>query len=121
MESEMTANRFWVFPYAQGSEGAKLLCDELGCKRILREGTTFKKKSTDVVINWGASDCPGSYDARQQGHQVHPRIRREFFKRLEGTGLTPAFAFEQDGRRRQPRLSDLLSNEAGRVRTARAS
>jgi hypothetical protein len=94
MESEMTANKFWVFPYAQGSEGAKLLCDELGCKRILREGSTFSKKATDVVINWGASDCPASYDALNK--DIKGILNKaEFFKRLAGTGLTPAFAFNK--------------------------
>jgi hypothetical protein len=94
MESEMTANKFWVFPYAQGSEGAKLLCDELGCKRILREGSTFSKKATDVVINWGASDCPAAYDALNK--DIKSILNKaEFFKRLAGTGLTPAFAFNK--------------------------
>lgn len=84
------SGRFWVFPYAQGSEGAKLLAEELNCKRILRENSTFKRKPGDVVINWGASDCPAKYDA------VNKDIKgilnkKTFFERLAGTGLTPKF------------------------------
>jgi hypothetical protein len=91
MECEMTQNRFWVFPYAQGSEGAKLLAEELSCKRILREGSTFKKKPEDVVINWGASDCPAKYDALNKNIKGILN-KKTFFERLAGTGLTPAFA-----------------------------
>lgn len=89
MEKMMT-NRFWIFPYAQGSEGAKLLAEELECKRILREGSTFKKKPEDVVINWGASDCPAKYDALNKDIKAVLN-KQTFFKRLEGTGLTPKF------------------------------
>jgi hypothetical protein len=89
MESVMT-ERFWVFPYAQGSEGAKLLAEELGCKRILREGSTFSKKAEDVVINWGASDCPVKYDALNKN--IKGILNKKlFFDRLKGTGLTPKF------------------------------
>ena len=87
-------NRFWIFPYAQGSEGAKLLAETLGCKRILREGSTFKKKPDDVVINWGASDCPAKYDALNKDIKAILNKQR-FFKRLEGTGLTPPCAFSK--------------------------
>lgn len=87
-------SRFWVFPYAQGSEGAKLLSEELGCKRILREGSTFSKKPDDVVINWGASDCPASYDAVNKDVK-NILNKSKFFKRLEGTGLTPKCAFNK--------------------------
>lgn len=84
-------SKFWIFPYAQGSEGAKLLAEELDCKRILREGSTFNKKSDDVVINWGASDCPSKYAALNKDIKAILN-KQAFFKRLEGTGLTPAFA-----------------------------
>jgi len=83
-------NKFWVFPYAQGSEGAKLLKEELSCKCILREGSTFKKKPGDVVINWGASDCPAKYDALNANIKAILN-KKTFFERLKGTGLTPKF------------------------------
>jgi hypothetical protein len=89
MECEMS--KFWIFPYAQGSEGAELLAEELGCKRILREGSTFKKKPDDVVINWGASDCPVSYDALNKNVK-NVLNKKAFFERLKGTDLTPKFA-----------------------------
>jgi hypothetical protein len=87
----MTANKFFIFPYAQGSEGAKLLAEELDCKRILREGSTYAKKAGHVVINWGASDCPTSYDALNKDIKGILN-KKAFFERLAGTGLTPAFA-----------------------------
>lgn len=87
-------SKFWVFPYAQGSEGAKLLAEELGCKRILREGSTFKRKEDDVVINWGASDCPAAYKALNKDTSGILN-KKKFFERLAGTGLTPAFSFNK--------------------------
>ena len=87
-------SKFWIFPYAQGSEGAKMLAETLGCKRILREGSTFKKKPDDVVINWGASDCPAAYDALNKDIK-NILNKQKFFKRLEGTGLTPKCAFNK--------------------------
>jgi hypothetical protein len=94
MESDMTATKFYIFPYAQGSEGAKLLAEELGCKRILREGSTFNKKATDVVINWGASDCPAKYAALNKDIKGILN-KKTFFERLKDTGLTPKFETTQ--------------------------
>lgn len=83
-------NKFFIFPYTQGSEGAKLLAEELGGKRILREGSNYTKKDGHVVINWGASDCPAKF-AALNGSIKGILNKKDFFERLKGTGLTPAF------------------------------
>lgn len=42
-----------LYPYEQGSKGAKALADALGIKQIKHEGAPLKRAG--VVINWGAS------------------------------------------------------------------
>ena len=54
--------RFRVLPYKQGSKSAKALAEALGGKVLRLEGSTYKWKSGDVVINWGASKTPEWYD-----------------------------------------------------------
>lgn len=41
--------------YKPGSESAKLLAERLNIKRLKEEGSTWRGKATDVVINWGRS------------------------------------------------------------------
>lgn len=51
----MPANRLFVRPYKGGSASAKTLADTLGAKRLKLEGSNYKPRDTDVVINWGNS------------------------------------------------------------------
>lgn len=44
-----------IVPYKAGSESAKSLADELGIARLKLEGSRWKGKAGDVVINWGTS------------------------------------------------------------------
>ena len=47
-----------IFPYKQGSRGAKALADALGGRVLKRVGSKYKvQREGDLVINWGASDC----------------------------------------------------------------
>jgi hypothetical protein len=82
--------KFFIFPYTQHSEGAKALAEELEGKRILREGSNYKYKDGDCIINWGASDCPYPQALNHKVGDVIDKLA--FFKRLKGTGLTPAYA-----------------------------
>jgi glutathione synthase/RimK-type ligase-like ATP-grasp enzyme len=47
-----------VFPYRAGSRGAKALADAVGGRVLLRKGSKYRFREGDLVINWGASDCP---------------------------------------------------------------
>lgn len=81
---------FMIYPYKQGSEGAKAVAEALEGKRILRENSTYKPKPGDVIINWGASDCPFP---QALNHDVSGGLDKlAFFNRLKGTHLTPKFA-----------------------------
>lgn len=48
--------RTFILPYNAASESAKLLAGAIGCKRIKSEGSTYKYKQGDVIINWGCSN-----------------------------------------------------------------
>lgn len=45
--------RYRILPYSQGSRSAKSLATALGGRVLKLEGSTFKPKMDDVVINWG--------------------------------------------------------------------
>ena len=47
--------RYRVLPYKQGSRSAKALAEALGGKVLKLEGSKFKPKPDDVIINWGSS------------------------------------------------------------------
>jgi glutathione synthase/RimK-type ligase-like ATP-grasp enzyme len=47
-----------VFPYRAGSRGAKELADACGGRVLKRAGSKYRFRDGDLVINWGASDCP---------------------------------------------------------------
>lgn len=46
-------SRVRILPYRQGSKGAKALSLELGGKVLKLEGSKFKPKYEDLIINWG--------------------------------------------------------------------
>lgn len=45
--------KYRVLPYRQGSKGAKALSEALGGKVLRLQGSTWKAKPGDIVINWG--------------------------------------------------------------------
>lgn len=45
--------RIRVLPYRQGSRSARALADALGGKVLRLEGSRFRPRPTDVIINWG--------------------------------------------------------------------
>ena len=44
-----------LYPYKNGSQGAKALAEGIGIKQIKKEGSKFKGSSEKLVINWGNS------------------------------------------------------------------
>lgn len=49
---------FKIYPYKNGSRGAKVLANALGCKVLRKVGSKYRYKEGDLIINWGAVDCP---------------------------------------------------------------
>ena len=62
-----------VYPYKAGSRGARALADALEGRVLRREGSRYVRRDGDLIINWGASDCP--YDGRgvtNQPNSIEP-------------------------------------------------
>ena len=51
-----------IFPYKNGSEGAKALADALGVRQIKRENSRYKGRKDKLVINWGSSTSTEEVD-----------------------------------------------------------
>jgi glutathione synthase/RimK-type ligase-like ATP-grasp enzyme len=47
-----------VYPYKQGSQSAKALANALGGKVLKKVGSKYRQRPEDLIINWGAGDCP---------------------------------------------------------------
>ena len=56
-----------VFPYRAGSRGAKALAEACGGRVLRRKGSKYRYRPGDLIINWGASDCP--FDGRNVANQ----------------------------------------------------
>lgn len=86
---------FMIFPYTQNSEGAIAIAKELDGKRILRSGSSYVYKPSDVVINWGASDCPFPQALNYNNKNILNKLA--FFRTLSGLNLTPQYAETKAG------------------------
>jgi len=51
-------NKIRVYPYKQGSKSAKSLAEALRAKVLKKVGSKYKQRPEDLIINWGAGDCP---------------------------------------------------------------
>lgn len=50
--------RIRIYPYKSGSRSARALADALGGRVLRLEGSTFRPRQGDLIINWGSSRCP---------------------------------------------------------------
>lgn len=63
--------RVRVYPYKKGSRSARYLARGLGVKRLKNEGSRFRPRLTDIIINWGSSCLP--FDPTNVGQVInHP-------------------------------------------------
>ncbi len=44
-----------IYPYKQGSRSARALADALGGRVLRLQGSTYRRRPQDTVINWGSS------------------------------------------------------------------
>jgi len=51
-------SRVMLYPFKIASQGARVLGRELGIRRIKPEGSKYRPRRADVVINWGNSTTP---------------------------------------------------------------
>lgn len=88
----MSKTRYRVLPYKQGSKGAKALATELGGLVLKVEGSNYKPRPDDVVINWGGSDnAPRATVNNDRERLASATNKLTFFQSLKGSGLTPDF------------------------------
>lgn len=54
--------RVRFLPYSMSSQSVKALSQALNAKRIKREGSAFKPRLNDLIINWGLKYIPDGYE-----------------------------------------------------------
>jgi glutathione synthase/RimK-type ligase-like ATP-grasp enzyme len=78
-----------IFPYNQGSRGAKRLADALGGRVLLRRNSKYRRKPEDLIVNWGAVDSPfnGARVANQPDNIRAARNKLSCFELLKEAGV----------------------------------
>lgn len=79
-----------VYPYRAGSQSASAVASGLGGRVLRREGSQYRYRPRDTVINWGASDCP------------HPCLNSPDAIRRASNKLTAFRFLVDDGHQRLP-------------------
>ena len=81
-----------MYAYKMGSEGAKLLCAEMGIKRIRSEGEVIR---CGALINWGSGSLPARIKTRRilnAPASVQKAANKiSAFKAMEGKANIPEF------------------------------
>ena len=78
-----------VLPYKQGSQSAKALAEALGCRVLRLEGSKFKPRPEDVVINWGNTnhEIQGCTVLNSKTEPATNKLK--FFQRLKEFTVSP--------------------------------
>lgn len=94
--------RYRILPYRQGSKSAKHLAEALGGKVLKLEGSKFKPRLDDVIVNWGNSNLQTGVGLVQPVNVSfngdpfwlrHASNKLLFFNRMKEVkpGITPDF------------------------------
>ena len=92
----------FIYSWNAGSEGAKLLKNTLGIRRIKNERSAFKGSPKKVVINWGSSEVtPEVLKCQILNHpdRVHESSNKlSFFRKIsqENRELLPPWTTDQN-------------------------
>lgn len=80
-----------LYQYKNGSKSAKALADELGIKRLKREGSKFVPKIGRTILNWGATTLPDKFiGAKIINHPedvARASNKLSFFRSMRDTGV----------------------------------
>lgn len=89
--------RYFVYPYKQGSKGAKALASALEGRVLRRQGSSYVPRQGDVIINWGDGQCPSELHPLNAGPVVAAIAnKRVAFGVFQAAGVpVPAFALER--------------------------
>lgn len=84
-----------IYPYKQGSRSARTLADALGSRVLKLEGSTWRPRVGDFVINWGSSTGPqlnGPVVVLNRPQTVsYAANKLNFFNALQNNNLTPQY------------------------------
>lgn len=88
----------FLYPYDSASVASKLMANELGIKRLKREGSLIKDTPKLIIINWGASRVPFQ---RARIINLPPSVasaanKLRFFQRMAGDKQVHIPAFTTD-------------------------
>lgn len=81
--------KLFVYPYTTGSESAKLLAERLGALRIKLSNSNYTHLPSNLVINWGNSNCPyGGPQVLNQASAIAKTVNKlSFFRLMTRAGL----------------------------------
>lgn len=90
-----------VLPYRQGSRGARALADAAGGRVLRLQGSNWRARRGDVVVNWGNTQPPAFGEARLlNGRGLRTASnKREFFQAVAARGeqdIVPRFWTNRD-------------------------
>lgn len=79
-----------IFPYRAGSRSAKALADAVGGRVLRRQGSKYRFREGDLVINWGAEDCPFKGKAvANQPEAIEPASNKlTCFQTMQAAGVS---------------------------------
>lgn len=87
-----------LYSYKQGSRSARALATNLNIRRLRHEGSRWRPRRGDMVINWGSSSLPDTYLVDGVAVINTPAAvgdatnKLSFFRAMEDSGLTPAYS-----------------------------
>jgi len=88
-----------VIPYRQGSAGARELATALGGRVLRLEGSRYRGRPGDVIINWGNTNGHPLLDRALNGRSIRSVSNKlEFFRRVYGVApdIIPEFWTDRD-------------------------
>ena len=87
-----------VYPYKQGSKGAKALAEALGGRVLKKQNSKYRFREGDLIINWGAHDCPyeGPSVVNQPNAISRASNKLECFNALKDKVSIPAYFTNKD-------------------------
>lgn len=84
--------RIRLYSYNQGSRSAATIARALGGRVLRREGSTFRRRPNDLVINWGATTVPLELGrVLNLQHEVATAANKLLFFQHMPEGITPEY------------------------------
>ena len=87
--------RIRILPYRQGSRSARALADAIGGRVLRLEGSRFRPRRNDLIINWGNTTAGYVYDCPVLNHDGLRNVSNKlnFFNLLsrENADIIPQF------------------------------